>query len=267
MYWYKVKSALIILFLAINIFLLARIGYVAFSESKHRREELSTIVSVLQGDNVTLSADRIPSDAVSLGSLSAENVLADEKAFTTAILGKGILIANEKEHSYTSGSESLEISDNKFYYHNSAAGTNITPNQENAEQIKLWLSDKGFYMDETAYTLDTTRISYRLVPGGNPFFDAEITVIPGERGVISMTGNWVTPAINSDVTYQPGPVADALIAFYRDPDRPQKCEVASICAGYGVLLGNYTVSYKTAEAVPVWRIKLTDGKCFYYDAR
>ena len=267
MYWYKVKSALIILFLAINIFLLARIGYVAYSENRQKQQELTTIVSVLRRDNVTISEAIIPSGSVKLNSLSVENILTDENTFVSAILGKGILIADKEAHSYSSGSETLEISGNRFYYHNSAAGMNVTPNQENAEQIKLWLSEKGFYTDQVKYTLDTTRISYRIMPGGNQFFDAEITVIPGERGVISMSGSWVTPSLNTDTEYKPGPATDALIAFYRDPDRPQQCEISSIRAGYGVWLGDYTVSYKTAEAVPVWRIKLSNGQSFYYDAR
>lgn len=267
MYWYKVKSALIILFLAINLFLLGRIGLVAFNQQKSQRENLSSVISILQHNNVTVAESTVPSADAVLPALSVKNALADEEVFVSSVMGKGILLYDENTGIYTSGSKTLRLDGSRFYYRNSSAGSNITPNAENAAVYMARLSEMGFYTDEAIYTMDTTRISYRLTPGGNHLFDTEIIIIPGEYDIISASGSWGTPTIDPETETRLRPVSDALIEFYRDPARPDTCEIQSVRAGYSMWLGNDAVNYKTADAIPVWRIRLTNNQSFYYDAR
>lgn len=278
MYWYKVKSALILLFLAINIFLLSRIAYVSFSERQEEKTTLASVITLLQSDSVVVTEDSVPQKKVKLKALSVQNTLSDKAAFVKAFLGtNAINIPVPEEYAgkipdtasmYSQGNKTLLLYGDKFIYNDSGAGNHVTPSEENINSCLSFLAEKGFYPNDISYTFDSSKIVFRLYPGGACLFDVNLTAVYGENGISSLSGNWASLTLSNDTVTTLSPAYNALIKFYRDPARPLKpVKINSIEAGYSIWLGDAPAEYKTAAAAPVWRIALSDGQNFYYDAR
>jgi len=122
----------------------------------------------------------------------------------------------------------------------------------------------GFAMEFAEGYVGEDEITFVQVVGGVQLFDSVLAVRPAADGTIArMEGVWAE-IIGETTDRRPiKSAADALLSFLREGHTGST--VSEITCGYAVLLRE--AGYRSADAVPVWRVETADKNVYYYDAR
>jgi len=141
MYWYKVKSMLIILFLIINVFLIGTITFRAYRDIQTEKQLEESVVNVLSKNNISLSA-KIPKTKENMSIYPVTNSIIDENEFAKKILmGE---IETSENGVYTLGTKKITISKGVFDYTNDGVSGEPLANEEILQKTSQQLSEMGF---------------------------------------------------------------------------------------------------------------------------
>ncbi len=258
MNWYRIKTVLIFLFLAINIFLAALLGIEAFSGSRAVRERIAAATDVLVKNGIAVATD-IPTETPRLGTLTLENPKANPEKFAERLLGGAAVRLGDI---WRREGKSVTIQEKGFTYDSGAVP--VEADKKSIKPMKTALENMGFSMEYAKGTVEEGVVLFVQIVEGAPLCGVGLKVFPAGDGTISrIEGVWAEVVETSDEKTQLRSAADALLSFLREGETGST--VTDVTVGYAVLVPEE--GYHTADAVPVWQVKTEDGHFFQYDAR
>lgn len=258
MIWYRMKTVLIFLFLAINLFLLGLLGAEWFSARQTEKETAEAAISLLQKNGITVSA-KVPHMTKKLSTLTLQNPKADAENFAAGILGGRAIQMGD---AWRREGREVTFLERGFRYESGKARAEAVRGSINT--MRAALADMGISMDYTSGTVENGAVHFVQEIDGIRLFDFYLTVYPAADGTVAaMEGVWAEITEKLQERTRIRPAADALLMFLRESEK--KRTVTSITCGYAVLLAEN--GYRTADAVPAWRIETEDGAQYFYDAR
>lgn len=252
MNWSKIKTALICLFLAIDLFLVCWDVMHLRGKSTVDDEVIENTVSLLRDRGIAVSKEAVDNKTPKIGTLTAKNPTADEAEFIGKILGKGYV--KDGNRFYKEGKE-VELSKSAF---------KITENIKIAsvEDTKKWLEDNGIALSDVVQTEYMGSYIFRTFYMGYEVFGSKITVrTEGDSTVAEGTVLYVTEAegAEKEILHSTS-VLPRLVS-----DGAENCEIISITPGY-MCISTSDEGFSEAVASPVYRIRLSDGSELFYDA-
>lgn len=274
MNWSGAKNWLIILFLGINIFLVFTLVKSNIQSSYIDKQTIEGTVDILAKSGITVAADIIPNDIPKLGAIDVENSLTDFNETAKKFLGEGM--TEISEGSYRNGSKRFAAEGDMIYYVDSAPSEEYEEFDEEAAQRAAveWLRECGFDIDmvqSVSYRSDEGYIvhieqkfdKYVLL---DSYFNVTVTPL----GISEMEGSWFVPSGGQDVFSDSARVKSSvsvLLDFARDSVRISRGSNVIEQISLGYTTGEKSTYHKYAAAMPVWRIKCSDGNEYYFEAR
>lgn len=269
MQWNKVKSILIVLLLAVNLFLCANILLRYFSEEEGRAEIRRNVVTVLERQGITCGDDVLLRKNVRPIPFETERQRSKESAFARALLGGTI---TEKE--YEDGSSVFRSRRDQITWkaNGSVEGT-LTLEQEDfpknekeaAEYVRFIMNKSG--LECSAGMISTVKnggnyeneISYKI--DGISVFNCVLKVILKSDETIELAGRWnfgelYEISVENQRVY---PEEDVLLTFVKQVPGITHIDRASLTYYMADGTGGKT------QFIPAWRIVTDDGE-FCVDA-
>ncbi len=277
MEWSKAKSWLIVLFLCINLFLVAHVVNIHMQTAYIDEDTIAQTIEVLQKNAVTIDKNLIPAKIPKISTLEVSNALGDTGELANKVLGNQYTMSSSGKI-FTKSGKRLSVSGDMIFYINGNPKeilSNLTE-QNAAETVKQRFEDYGFDMknalfsvtagDERAYqVLAEQTVNRRIV------FDAAFKAAVSSNGLLSFEGSWFVPQEKKTVfnggSKRARLVTGVLIDFLSDPLRPKGTPAVITGLSLGYLTGEKDTFHKSVMAVPTWRVTTDDGRSYYYDAR
>lgn len=231
--WSRAKTILIVIFLVLNIFLIYNL---AADESKVvtiSQKDIIDVQTILKRSNIELKA-QVPNKIKSKSFLKVED--APNMKFT---------INNEPK-------------DNVKGF-----------NQKKIEKyVETYLKSKDIfpeYAQVSNFTKDNNgyEIKYKQVFRDNEIFRSYMNIKLSEKGVTSIESHWFNPVGFIDDVKDIKTPLEALLVFAKDAGGEVKITIDDISLGYYL---SDDIQNASVSAVPVWRIKASDGSIYYYNA-
>lgn len=257
MNWYRIKTVLIFLFIAINLFLATLLLTEHYKNVQAEKARIAAAKVLLSQNGSSVSA-AVPHSSMRLGTLTLENPKADPQGFARRVLGGNPARLGE---SYRREGRVLFLPENGFMYDSGEEG--VPAEKKHIRAVKEAFGEMGF---STAYIrgyiADGCVVLYQEVDGV-PLFDYRIRITPTAGGRIAkMEGTWAEITEARREPWRIGSAADALLSFLQEG---KKGEIVSVQCGYAVFVDGQ--GYRTADAIPVWRLETAGGEAHVYDAR
>ena len=131
MYWSRVKTILIFLFFALDIFLFGYIMYSDYDENAVSRTEKENTAAVLKNNNIKIDTEIIPDKTGWLGIVELNSIWTDSDSLAKSVLGTGA--EKISDGAYSKGKTRLDLFEDGFSY--STGVKNITkPNAKTAAE-------------------------------------------------------------------------------------------------------------------------------------
>lgn len=274
MNWSGAKNWLIALFLGINIFLVFMLVKSNIQSSYIDKNTIDGTVKILAENGISVNADIIPDDIPKLGAIDVRNNVENFDETARQFLGEGF--EKTAEGVYRNGAKRFAIEGDMIYYvDNSPQQPCEELNDETAQSVAVqWLRERGFDMDTVQSSAQKSDDGY-IVNIEQKFdkydlLDSYFKIKVGSMGVYEMEGSWFVLSGGQDMRSDAARVrtsVSVLLDFARDSVRISRGSnvIEQIDLGYTTSeKGTY---HKYATALPVWRIKCSDGNEYYYEAR
>jgi len=270
MNWGRVKTVLIILFLATDIFLLGIYLTSMHSSSTISDEVIADTVTALGNNKITVNPDIIPKKVQRAPYAEAENVMTDYETFAKNLLGDNI---QKIDYGYESPLGKVTFYGDRFNYtttayHFVSANTNTVFDAATAQDIVI-TSLKRLRFDLSSATVSVKEqdnayvVTIENSVNSLPVFNSQVVATISKSGECSLSGIWFnqTESAGSDMEFKR--VTSALIEFI--PQLPEGCEIVKIETGYNIF--DKESFHKSATLIPVWHITCKDGSTYLLDAR
>ncbi len=272
--WSGAKNWLILLFAGLNIFLICTLVSVNSNAGTVKKDTILKTVEILSSNGISIDEAVINPKIPKLNSVEVENAIGDKKAFAKKLLGDGFTEDNDL---YTKEEKSVRFFENSFSYKNSKPDDPISDLNSLTvkEKVSSFLSGLGISVvsAESVATENNGNFTVTFYQRLDKYslFDSYITVNLSKDGISLIEGSWFyTAQDQSSVKTSASrvtPATSALIDFISDEKRisNNSTKVTDVTIGY---TSGDSMEYHThASAIPVWRIKTSDGHCYYFDAR
>ncbi len=257
MHWSRVKTILIFLFLALDIYMLAYAVYMNYDPYSTARSEIKDIVSIYKANNLTVDERIIPEKTGRLGIVELNNLWADKSEIAKRFFKDGYIRTGTG--SFSSGGETLEFFDDMFVYKNNA-------HREGTGDLREFLNQMGIYTDDSCPNGGTVRQKI----GGMSVFETAVTAKGGETGISEMSGYWIisderNTAFKKQVKLKP--ISGVLIDFLAtDVYNKNGDKIISIETGYSTGSASGDTVYKLVSVVPAYKITTESGGYAVFDA-
>ncbi len=251
MNWPKMKTALIMMFLVIDLFLMV------WNVSLHKESlavEKNTVentIKLLSDRGIEVSEDLIQPEIPEIGSVTVKNSMANQAEFLSDILGQGYL--KEGNRFYTESREVL-IKSNSFEIREKKE-------IESLDEAEKWLSSMGFDLKDTVRTKYKNGYIFRTMHKGFEVFKSRITV-ENKDGQAHAEGSLFYIAEADKGKSENIHVISVLPKLIKENVGGQR--ITSVTTGYLPVIDEGVFSESKAGAV--YRILLSDGREFYYSA-
>lgn len=266
MYWSRVKTILIFLFFALDVFLLGYIIHSDYDENAVTSDEKANTVLVLEHNNLKIDADLIPDKTVGMGIVEMDSIWTDYDKLAATVLGD----KKEKisDGVYRQNSAQFEIFETGFSYTSDIKNT-VKPSAETAAKLLEKLSIEVVSSD--AETVNNDEILFKQTIDENPIFETGIFVKTSKSDISEVHGYWIFSDVDGGMVkkqeYVLLPVTSVLINFTRnDLYDASGDEIVKIERGYST--GNPTpdTQHKLVSVTPAYKITLKNGDYAIYDA-
>ncbi len=247
MNWKTIKTFLIFLFLAVNIFLLA-ISYKSYTMAKLSDRTIADALNLLENNNISLDTSIIPRDAARLDNIQLTNlyysVIAtpykSQMMFTDNGMVSLILPANDIP------SDKSNLSD---YIIN-----NLSIHGFDTKNINIRQQDNTYI------------ITYKF--NKLPIFNNYMTVTP-DGNTLRLVGNWYVSEKESTYTGKDTRhiyATSALTELISHPSRNsnEKLTITNIDTGYYADISSGAENIKIISASPCYRLTTDSDKVYYY---
>ncbi len=273
MYWSRVKTILIILFVVINIFLLVNMVISLNQSIVISDKTINNTVQVLQRNDITINEQMIPRRIQNVSFLVIENAIQDTHQFVSRGLGQSY----EKQIKdsgtiYTHQTKTLILENaSDFIYTDTAAYLEIgdVTKQRVERYVRRILENLGFQMKhvktmEMIVQDDLTYVfTFKQQYDGKPILQSDIRATLSPGGTLTIEGvAWLPKRVEDKVPSRQ--ITSVLIEFIRREDRPKDevMEITNLSLGY--FPGQDIDNFKEVHAAPVWKIEAitVNGKTY-----
>ncbi len=272
MNWSKAKTILIVVFLLLNVFLLATYHSILKSGSDIDAGQLH---QVLQTHNITLKQNVFKTMPRRLKSVEFRNLAADKDGCAEIFWKDGYTTVSEGV--YQKGTQTLTLQRSILQFTDSA------PDDQRYQGITLEKTQDRILDDLQNLGISKKHIrSTRMSRGENgeqtfsfqmqyldyPVFNSSLQVTASERGITGIRGALLTVQDENaiDMEYEILSLQNILLELLSNPEMDPQIphEVVDVTLGYYVPKNDAVIS---TEAIPAYRIQMGSGKGYYYDAR
>ncbi len=253
MNWSRIKTVLIGLFLVMDVFLLIFNTALRHQERTVSDRVIDDTLTVLSQQGLTVSRALLCAETPHMSRLSAENVLADEAAFLGRVLGSGY----EKDgQTFSRSGKTVILSGNTFVFREKRTIAS-------ADEAFRWLSDNGFDLSDTAQTEYQGQYVFRTMYDKLEVFGSRITVSQaGDEAVAEGSFLYIRGTENEKKS-RPRHITFVLPRLLKEG--VSNAEIVGIYPGYMCAQGTKE-RFTEATANPVYRIVLSTGEEFFYNA-
>lgn len=256
MSWDRVKTVLIFLFLAINIFL---VSFMLMSINQSTEIDRTTVlgtVNVLSAGGVKVDADIVPTSIPKYDNVDVYNIVLDDEFKEKA--GSGLKVNDSEFELFYEYDVSDVDSENidktvKSILKEFSIDTKCVVITHSGQGDKLWA--KARYKDD-----------------GMVFYEPYIAFYKEANG-FRIKGYWFTPKMEIEKSKARGQdmayITSILVDFMSNADREttQTNEISGIDIGYSVQNYDTGSVHMSVPAVPAVRLMTENGCEYYYNAR
>lgn len=257
MEWSKIKTILIWVFASVNIFLFTMYFKGIYSGNNLSNEVIENTINILADNNVVITKDVVPKSHSNARVCNVENkytsvseMLDDARANSEP---EGMVYLSEKN---------VKIRGNTF-----TCKVNSDTKVSDTEKYAKKEMKKTGLLKDVQYTVKEKNgyVYFYLSFDNKIFYDCYIRVKCTDRGIQEIYGhNWLGNSITEGGMAETVSPAEILINFAVQMKYPKQVTIESVEAGYYIGDRDETVM---VTAFPVWEIKVSDGKVYYYDMR
>ena len=267
--WGKIKTILIVLFLATDIFLASSIFISQKKESETAPEIIDAAITLLKKNNISIDKSIIPSKIQSAPILQADNAVSDYKEFALLLLGDSIL--TEDGLTYISENGRLTYRGDYFEFGTAKKSNNGNYNQSETQKAAFArLKELGFDISsaktvstsvlDSIYTFKISDFYENL-----PIFSSNITVSLSGGDIVAMSGTWFNKKAGITQDNILKSTASVLTDFASSYDGLSPTEIKSTELGYIVF--DEETYHKSASLIPANKITLSGGAEYFIDSR
>lgn len=271
MSWGKLKNVLIGMLILLNIVLLTTLHWIQTANTTLSPETVKNAVKVLNNHGISVEASLIPTRNEALGNLSMRMAVGDPEDAALAFLGESYYHTKETGTGtdvYTKDGQTVRVNGGyiKYYSRRNPEGT---PEEAVWKQAEETLRTCGISLEDARMeTVGEQRRIYCQRYQGKDFFEGRLSVVADASGIVTVEGFWMVTNGSPYAAEEIQPVTEVFGQFLKDPNRKtESAQIVNIQLGYSVLLGDETISYSEATAIPTWEITTNDGEHYYYSAR
>lgn len=275
MNWSGAKNWLIVLFLAINIYLIFTLVNISSESSVIDKQTLHQTVELLHESGVSVDENIIPTYMPKIGTIEVNNVIDNKAAAARRILGDGVRA--EGENIYTNGAEQVRFEGDYIYYKNNSDGQDAP--EADIGSVRNYIINKfrdyGFDIETSSLYIEQRGSEYHMsaVQKFDRYLllDSSFYIIADNGGIKEFSGSWFVlsskqnnPASDSSRVRS---VVSVLLDFLRDGERidNNSNQITAIELGYKT--GDKGVHHKQMTAMPIWQITCSDGRKYDFSAR
>ena len=247
MNWKTIKTFLIFLFLAVNIFLLA-LNYKSYTMAKLSDSTISDTLTILEKNNIKVNGDVIPRDAAELDNIRLTNLYYSTIA---ASFKSNIKFAENGEIDLVLPAHNMP-----------------KDKADISEFIIKTLSIHGFDTENIAISNSDNVYALTYNVNNLPVFNNKITVTPKDNKLY-LNGTWYVNEKESTYTgSSTGHIyaTSALTELISHPSRNsgETLTVTSIDTGYYADVSQGSENIKIISAYPCYRLTTSGDKVYYY---
>lgn len=251
MEWSKIKTILIVVFAIVNIFLFF-VYFGDFGSSALSDELIAQTIDVLEIKNVGIDAKLLKNNYESIKVCNVENSYANMQDVLDATLYQEQVLSGD-----------VDVSRNSFTF---------TPDEGSSfynlpsSKVEKALKESGLLSD-VSYRKEKTEdgVYFYLKFEGKVFFDSYIFVRTKDDYVVSISAyNMLGDTVSEGSLAETVSLPEILINFATENESAKRIDIVGLRTGYYVGTRSETVR---VTASPVWQIKTSDNRVFYYDMR
>jgi len=273
MFWSKVKTILIVLFVFVNIFLLTMLLISNSESSSISKETISDTVYLLGMNGIEVNPAIIP---VSIGSGSVcdiRSAVQSGGAFADVVFKAGNYTVSgatyksvNGELTFVNGNVNLEFKIPPKSY----------PNLDTKGIIAQILRDykldtKHIFIKDiiTSTVGDRIKVSIGQRFAQRDFIGIGLEIYISKSGLGRLVGSQVASDITSYKPLLLKPITATLAEFIKNKDKTvgNQIKIQSISEGYYINHEDFKSEHKSIQAVPCYKIKTSEGRTYLYDAR
>ena len=276
MNWGRAKTILIILFLALDVFLLVILLYSRLLSIYISADTVEKTAEILQEHQIKIQAENIPEKRMENQSLVMNNFLAEPETAAEKMLGGAfkIRLADEGRHSYVFENEAamLSVKDGDFTYkikqERKRKGKPTETTRESVEKLIInELQDMGFRKAVLTFVSEENAggyFIYKAIPLYRDFEIHGITmyITADSLGILTITGNWFEAVAAESHEETLLDVTAVLTELIYLPEF-QGVEIKQIKNGF--LAYDAYVKSRRIAVIPVY-VLVTETEEFYLDA-
>ncbi len=251
MNWSKIKTVLIFLFLAIDIFLVIWNIFLR-QESKIVDEAvIANTKELLSERGINIPEGTIDDDIPDINRVVVRNALANEAEFIGNILKKNY---EKNGNVFSSGNCSVEIKGDSFKITEKIKIKNIS-------DAEKWLAGKGIKLEDTVKAEYRGEYIFKSMYKGHEVFGSSISVKMEEEEATAY-GKLYYVVENSETETRLIHATAVLPKLIREGIA--NCTVSSVTLGYMAVTDGS--KFTEANANPAYKILLSDGREIFYNA-
>ena len=260
MQWSRVKSILIVILLAVDLFLLCSLGLRFYSAWRRSEQTEDNLRMILSQKNVMLGEDFVMPEELTLPQLEIDRDRMAEEQTAIGLLGGMVMGSMSEPGVYESPNGTVRWDDEGRLRAVLHPEQYTQPAEGAVEQRTRELLEEGHITAVEGLTVIVNGMTAEasFPTAGTVVFNRRLTVVWGESGV-TIEGVWTfgTPYITRTDAYVTCSPTDSLLAFAQQ-GRASRID--------GITGGFYAVySAGRFQLTPAWRIE-TDKGAFYVDS-
>ena len=270
MYWYKVKTLLICMFAAINVFLIVFIVQGNVRQTVAEKKEMQSLIEVLSINDIFVDESIFSMKNPPVKTATVENLAPSGEEMAKLMLGDGFLEEFDAigNNYYSKDGKIVSVHGGRLYYYdgNLTGDTNINPDVIPMISEKL----KGFNIDVSKALGEAIgdKIIYTYYFDDLPLFENTLYVKTSGETICEIGGYMIGITEGEETKTYIAPPKSALVSFLQDKNRSGgKKNIKFVSLGFSALLADTDVNFKITETIPTYKIVTDNNEVYYYDAR
>lgn len=274
MNWGRAKTILIVMFLAVDIFLLCVLLQTRSDYEQLPKETVQKTVQILQENGIQIRSEVVPKKRTKNQNIMMENTFSNPVQAADLMLGMyEIKLSDEENHEYLFENEEATLKvNNTFFAYNSKK--QVVPygqgERPDIKAVQEQLKRLGFKASEFAVV--EGQHSAGLFEGhviplykNKRIYGISMNVKADQEGILTLEGHWFSSAESEGYGNEALLDITAVLVnlIYREDRWPKAIETIESCF---YTSGDYLES-REISAIPIYVITDQNGKQKYFDAR
>lgn len=264
MSWSKIKNAIIVFLVILNMAL----GFILYFENSENckidENIIDLSVSLLEKNNIKAPKDIFPKSTVDMKSLTLSPIYTNSGIFNNKDIDVKITEIDSSNYIFRYPSGKLYLHGLSFEFIPNESAPKIIQH-DLVNKAKNLLISMGFDLKNAKYEKSDDLITFTQTYEGFEVFSSKIYCYLKDGEISYIKGNW--GIISEGEKKSTNHISMVIPLFINDEKRAESStEIVSFTLGYSTNLLAEGEGYNEIEAIPAWRIKTADNKEYFYDA-